>query len=86
MALQIVNASVDVTALLRDALEKAFSGAEISVEQSSPGHFVLRVVSPAFGGRSRLQQQQAVFAAIAHLMKGEAAPVHAIDRMDTRPE
>jgi hypothetical protein len=28
-------------------------------------------------------QQQRVYAAIAHLMKGDAAPVHAIDRLLT---
>ena len=36
-----------------------------------------------FAGRSRVQQQQAVYAAIAHLMKGDAAPVHAIDQLVT---
>lgn len=83
MALQILNASVDVTGLLRAALERGFPDAEIRVDEPSPGHFTLRVVSPAFAGRSRLQQQQAVYAAIGHLMQGNAAPVHAIDRMET---
>lgn len=30
-----------------------------------------------------VEQQQMVYAAIAHLMKGADAPVHAIDRMQT---
>jgi hypothetical protein len=28
-------------------------------------------------------QQQRVYAAIAHLMKGDSAPVHAVDRLVT---
>jgi hypothetical protein len=30
-----------------------------------------------------VRQQQLVYGAIAHLMKGDAAPVHAIDRLQT---
>jgi hypothetical protein len=32
-----------------------------------------------------VRQQQQVYAAIQHLMAGDAAPVHAIDRLVTRP-
>ena len=83
MPLQILNARVDASDLLRKALEAAFPGAEIAVSSASPGHFELRVVSRAFEGKSRLQQQQLVYRAITQLMSGEAAPVHAIDRMQT---
>jgi stress-induced morphogen len=81
--LQILNARVDASDLLRKALEAAFPGAEIAVSSASPGHFELRVVSKAFEGKTRLQQQQLVYRAITQLMSGEAAPVHAIDRMQT---
>jgi len=81
--LQILNARVDASDLLRKALEAAFPGAEIAVSSASPGHFELRVVSRAFEGKSRLQQQQLVYRAITQLMSGDAAPVHAIDRMQT---
>jgi stress-induced morphogen len=81
--LQILNAGVDASDLLRKALEAAFPGAEIAVSSASPGHFELRVVSRAFEGKSRLQQQQLVYRAITQLMSGDAAPVHAIDRMQT---
>ena len=83
MPLQILNARVDASDLLRKALEAAFPGAEIAVSSASPGHFELRVVSRAFEGKSRLQQQQLVYRAITQLMSGDAAPVHAIDRMQT---
>jgi stress-induced morphogen len=81
--LQILNAGVDASDLLRKALEAAFPGAEIGVSSASPGHFELRVVSRAFEHKTRLQQQQLVYRAITHLMSGDAAPVHAIDRMHT---
>jgi acid stress-induced BolA-like protein IbaG/YrbA len=41
------------------------------------------VVSSAFVGQSRVRQQQLVYGAIAHLMQGDAAPVHAVDRLLT---
>jgi stress-induced morphogen len=81
--LQILNAGVDTSGVLRKALEAAFPGAEIEVSSASPGHFELRVVSKAFESKTRLQQQQLVYKAIAHLMSGDSAPVHAIDRMQT---
>jgi acid stress-induced BolA-like protein IbaG/YrbA len=87
MALRILSSpSVPgaVVADLRKAIESAIAGAEVEVAASSPGHFEISVTSEAFEGRSRVQQQQLVYGAIAHLMKGDAAPVHAIDRMQTR--
>ena len=87
MALQILNAGPDpekIVGQIRSAIEAALPGAEIEVCAASPGHFEISVTSEAFAGQSRLQQQQRVYAAIAHLMKGDAAPVHAIDRMQTR--
>jgi acid stress-induced BolA-like protein IbaG/YrbA len=87
MALRILSSPATpdrVVADLRDAIRNAIAGAEVEVTATSPGHFEIRVTSGAFAGRSRVQQQQLVYAAIAPLMKGDAAPVHAIDRMQTR--
>jgi len=83
VALQILNAGGDLTQRLRTALEAAFPGDVIDVTSESPGHFSLRIVSAAFAGKSRIQQQQLVYAAIQPLMAGASAPVHAIDRMTT---
>jgi acid stress-induced BolA-like protein IbaG/YrbA len=69
---------------LRQAVRAALPDAEVEVEVGSPGHFALSVVSAAFAGLPRVRQQQQVYAAIAHLMSGDAAPVHAIDRLSTR--
>jgi acid stress-induced BolA-like protein IbaG/YrbA len=68
---------------LRSSIEAAIQSARVEVNAASPGHFEIRVVSESFEGQSRVQQQQAVYAAIAHLMKGDTAPVHAIDRLET---
>jgi acid stress-induced BolA-like protein IbaG/YrbA len=86
MALRILGSPSDSNQVAQDlesAIVEAIPGAEVRVAPSSPGHFEIRVVSRTFAGRSRVQQQQLVYAAIAHLMKGEAAPVHAVDRLST---
>jgi stress-induced morphogen len=87
MPLQILgspSASRDTQADLERAIAEAFPDAVVEVGANSPGHFEIRVVSASFEGQSRVKQQQRVYAAIAHLMKGDAAPVHAIDRLQTQ--
>ena len=69
---------------LERAIAQALPEAAIEVRAASPGHFEIRVTSNAFEGKGRVQQQQLVYGAIAHLMKGDAAPVHAIDRLVTQ--
>jgi acid stress-induced BolA-like protein IbaG/YrbA len=69
---------------LRRAVLAALPDATVEVEAGSPGHFALSVVSAAFAGLPRVRQQQKVYAAIAHLMAGDAAPVHAIDQLITK--
>ena len=86
MALRILSSpssSIDVEGGLRRCIEEALPDSLVEVRAASPGHFEIRVVSRAFAGRSRVQQQQLVYGAIAHLMKGDSAPVHAIDRLQT---
>ena len=86
MPLQILSSPSDPDKLvedLRGAIEAAIPGAEIAVEAAGAGHFEIKVTSETFADRSRVAQQQAVYAAIAHLMKGDDAPVHAIDKLET---
>ncbi|HEY8076306.1 MAG TPA: BolA family protein [Labilithrix sp.] len=71
------------TAIKAAILEK-IPGADVVVAPGSGGHYTIEVVSPAFAGKSMLESQRLVYGAIAHLMKGEAAPVHAIDKLTTR--
>ncbi len=77
-------ADSDVSERLRRAIEEALPGARAQVASASPGHFEILVVAEAFAERSRLEQHRAVYAAIAPLMEGESAPVHAVDRLETR--
>jgi acid stress-induced BolA-like protein IbaG/YrbA len=77
------SAAGDTARDLERAIAAAFPDARVDVQANSPGHFEIRVVSASFAQQSRVVQQQRVYAAIAHLMKGDAAPVHAIDRLVT---
>ena len=68
---------------LREAIERQIpdSRAEVS---GGGGHFTIEVTSAAFAGKNMLESQRLVYGAIAHLMKGELAPVHAVDSLKTR--
>jgi len=68
---------------LTEAIESAIEGAAVQVTGSG-GHFEISVVSNEFEGKNTLARQRLVYGAIAHLMKGDAAPVHAVDRLETR--
>jgi stress-induced morphogen len=83
MALPMFNSPDDVAAALRQAIETAIGGATVEVIPASPGHFEINVTSETFAGQSMVQQQQRVYAAIKELMRGDDAPVHAIDRLQT---
>lgn len=72
----------ETAARIRDAVAAALPDAAIEVTGEG-NHFSLRVESAAFGGKRTLARQRLVLRAIAHLMKGDAAPVHAIDRLET---
>lgn len=87
MALQILNAGPgpeQIVRQIREAIADALPGAEIDVHCGSPGHFEIRVTSADFDGKSKLKQHQMVYAAITDLMSGDAAPVHAVDRLECR--
>jgi acid stress-induced BolA-like protein IbaG/YrbA len=88
VALKILSAPPPEPTALLDALKSAVRAAlpdaVVEATAGSPGHFSLSVVSAAFAGLPRVRQQQQVYAAIAHLMAGDAAPVHAIDRLITK--
>jgi acid stress-induced BolA-like protein IbaG/YrbA len=87
MPLQILSSPSDPDAVVEDlrrAIAESFPEAEIDVRATGAGHFEVSVVSETFAGQGRVAQQQSVYAAIAPLMKGDAAPVHAIDKLETR--
>lgn len=74
--------SDEIAEQIRGAVEAALPEARVEARAASPGHFEVRVTSESFRGKSRVAQHQLVYAAITHLMKGDAAPVHAIDRLE----
>lgn len=71
----------DISHTAKLAIEAAISDSSAQVAQVSPGHFTVQVSAQAFAGKTPLQQQRMVLSAIAHLMKGDGAPIHAIDKI-----
>ena len=66
--------------LVKQCIESAIPESQAQVDGGG-GHFNIEVVSSAFAGKRILEQQRLVYSAIAHLMAGDTAPVHAVDRM-----
>jgi acid stress-induced BolA-like protein IbaG/YrbA len=65
---------------VEQAVRAALPGAAVRVEGGG-GHYRLRVVSELFAGKSLLQKQRLVYSAITELMRGDDAPLHAVDEM-----
>jgi stress-induced morphogen len=83
MSVHLTSFQGSVTDALRDAIERQIPDARADVK-GGEGHFTIEVTSAAFVGKSMLESQRMVYGAIAHLMKGDGAPVHAIDSLKTR--
>ncbi len=77
------NFQGSVVDALREAIETTIAGSQATVTGGG-GHFTIEVVSAAFAGKGMLESQRLVYGAIAHLMKGESPPVHAVDSLKTR--
>jgi stress-induced morphogen len=70
---------------ITSAILEKIPGARVVVGLGSGGgHYTIEVVSGVFEGKSMLESQRLVYGAIAHLMKGDGAPVHAVDKLTTR--
>jgi len=77
------NFQGSVTDALREAIEAAIPDAKANVSGGG-GHYTIEVISTAFAGKGMLESQRLVYSAIAHLMKGDLAPVHAVDSLKTK--
>jgi stress-induced morphogen len=84
MALTILGAADGVAEQIEAAIRAAVPDAQVQVKAGGAGHFEVSVVAEAFRGKSMVQQHQLVYRAITPLMTGDAAPVHAIDRLQTK--
>lgn len=82
MPLEVHDAPAETAELVRRAIAEALPEAEVEVTGAG-GHFEIRVLARDFEGKNRLARQRLVYRAIASLMQGELAPVHAVDRLDT---
>lgn len=71
----------DIAALIRENLPEA----EVSIEDlaGDGNHYRAHVVSPAFRGKSRVQQHQMVYQALGARMGGE---LHALALTTSAPE
>ncbi len=72
-----------VTDALREVIEREIPDSKADVTGGG-GHYSIVVTSPAFAGKGMLASQRMVYSAITHLMKGDNAPVHAVDSLVTR--
>ncbi len=68
---------------IRDAIEREVPDAKAEVTGGG-GHYSIVVTSPVFAGKGMLESQRLVYATITHLMRGDDAPVHAVDSLRTR--
>lgn len=82
MALQIHPPPRETIVLIEEAIRESIDELVELEVKGGGGHFEIRVVSPLFAGKRTLERQRLVYAAIAHLMKGDGAPVHAVDRLE----
>lgn len=76
--------SEQIAKQLHEAITAKLPGSTVEVTIGSPGHYSLEVTSTAFADQKPLAKQRLVYSAIAHLMGGDDAPVHAIDRLITK--
>ena len=82
MSLQIHPPPRETIEQIESAIQEAIPDCEVQVSGSG-GHFEIRVVSAVFEGKKTLEKQRLVYNAIGHLMSGNQAPVHAVDRLET---
>ncbi|HWL87889.1 MAG TPA: BolA/IbaG family iron-sulfur metabolism protein [Polyangiaceae bacterium] len=72
----------DIVAAIVSAIRSKIANSQAEVSGGG-GHYTIAVTSPAFAGLGRVDAQRLVYSAIAHLMAGDAPPVHAVDSLRT---
>jgi acid stress-induced BolA-like protein IbaG/YrbA len=73
----------DIVAAVKAAIQEAIPDAAAEVTGGG-GHYSIEVTSAVFADKGVLERQRLVYSAIAHLMKGDMAPVHAVDSLKTK--
>ena len=67
---------------IRHAIRSEITDADVEVSGGG-GHYTILVTSKAFAGKNMIESHRLVYSAIAPLMKGDSAPVHAVDSLKT---
>lgn len=83
MSIHLTTFEGSITDAIQKAIVEAIPDAKVEVGGGG-GHFTIGVVSAEFEGKNMLQSQRLVYGAIAHLMAGNDAPVHAVDSLTTK--
>jgi acid stress-induced BolA-like protein IbaG/YrbA len=83
MSIHLTSFQGSVIDAIKKAIEDKLEGASADVSGGG-GHYSIVVTSTVFAGKSMLESQRLVYSAIAHLMAGDDAPVHAVDSLKTR--
>lgn len=79
-----VHPKGSVSDVVKKTIEEALPpGAEVDVKGAG-GHYTIAVVSSVFAGKGMLESHRLVLQTIAPLMKGDDAPVHAVDSLVTK--
>ena len=65
---------------IEHAILTAIPDAQVHVSGGG-GHFTIEVISSVFEGKNIVQRQRIVYKAIWELMKGDNAPLHAVDKL-----
>ena len=64
--------------VIENLIRKAFPDAKITVEGDDGVHFSATVIDESFRGKSRVQQQRMVYAALEGKMDGAHGEIHAL--------
>ncbi|NDV00481.1 BolA family protein [Pseudoroseicyclus tamaricis] len=71
---------------IESLIRKSFPDAQVTVEGDDGAHFAAQVVDESFRGMNRVQQQRAVYAALAGKMDGAQGELHALALTTRAPD
>lgn len=77
------EAFVSTLEQMESAIRGRLPDAEVKITSGSGGHYAVWVRDAAFAGLGKLAAHRLVLGALAPLMAGPNAPVHAIDTLET---
>jgi stress-induced morphogen len=74
---------MSINQTIQDIIIEKITDAQVTVKNTGQGHFSLVVTTQEFVEKNMLARHKSVMSAIAPLMSGPNAPVHAIDNLIT---